>query len=90
MTVASSNKKFVAAGGVAIGLVSFGMFASAGTATADGTLPDTGSYDETFGIDKPATQQTLAGSYGPHGADMGTYDALLSILDPDGFQAAKP
>jgi hypothetical protein len=78
--MASSTKKFIAASGLALGLATFGMSVSAGTAIADGTKPDTGSYDETFRVDKSPVQQTLTGSY----------DVLLNILDPDGFQAARP
>lgn len=59
--VAWTTKKFLAAGGLAFGLVGLGMFAGAGTAVADGLdasspaiidsngtheTPDTGSYDE--------------------------------------------
>ena len=86
----SAAQKFIAASVLVIGLTGLGMTVSAGTATADGTLPDTGSYDELVGIERNSTQQTLAGSYGPNGADMSTYDALLDIKDTDGFQAARP
>jgi hypothetical protein len=47
--VASTTKKFLAAGGLAFSLAGFGLFASVGTAVADvvadGTV-DSGSYDE--------------------------------------------
>jgi hypothetical protein len=43
---ASTTKKFLAAGGLAFSLAGFGVFAGTGTAVADGTAPDTGSYDE--------------------------------------------
>lgn len=42
----STTKKFLAASGLAFSLVGIGLFAGVGTAVADGTLPDTGSYDE--------------------------------------------
>jgi hypothetical protein len=42
--VASTTKKFVAAGGLVFGLAGFGLFAGVGTAAA--TAPDTGTYDE--------------------------------------------
>ena len=48
MHVANTTKKFLAAGGLAFGLASLGMFASAGTAAA--TAPDTGSYDEVLDL----------------------------------------
>jgi hypothetical protein len=44
--VASTTKKFLAAGGLAFSLAGFGLFAGIGTAVADGTKPDAGSYDE--------------------------------------------
>jgi hypothetical protein len=44
--VASTTKKLFAAGGLAFGLAGFGIFAGVSTAVADGTSPDTGSYDE--------------------------------------------
>lgn len=40
------TKQLLAAGGIAVSLLGFGLFAGIGTAVADGTLPDTGSYDE--------------------------------------------
>jgi hypothetical protein len=42
--VASTTKKFVAAGGLVFGLAGFGLFAGVGTAAA--TAPDTGTYDD--------------------------------------------
>ncbi|MCW2688574.1 MAG: hypothetical protein JWR37_3464 [Mycobacterium sp.] len=61
--VASTTKKFLAAGGLAFGLAGFGLFAGAGTAAA--TAPDTGSYDELLNIpDDNATHEVPnTGSY---------------------------
>lgn len=84
----NSVKKLLAAGGVALGLAGFGMFVAAGAATADGTLPDTGSYDETHNVPKdPIQSGPITGSY--YGQE-GSYDDFLNILDDDGFQAARP
>jgi hypothetical protein len=41
--VASTTKKFLAAGGLAFSLAGFGLFAGLGTAAA---APDTGTYDD--------------------------------------------
>jgi hypothetical protein len=43
---AANTKKFIAVGGLAVGLVGLGLFADATNAAADPTAPDTGSYDE--------------------------------------------
>ena len=43
---ASTTKKLLATGGLAFSLAGFGLFAGVGTAVADGTAPDSGSYDE--------------------------------------------
>jgi hypothetical protein len=43
--LASETKKLVAAGGLALGLVGFGLLAGINTA-AVATNPDTGTYDE--------------------------------------------
>ncbi len=42
--VASTTKKFLAAGSLAFGVAGFGLFAGVGTAAA--TAPDTGTYDD--------------------------------------------
>ena len=55
--IAINTKKILAASGLAFGLVGFGLFAGVGTAVADGTMPNTGSYDELTRIpDEDATQ----------------------------------
>jgi hypothetical protein len=64
--VASTTKKFIAAGGLAFSLVGFGLFAGVGTAVADGTSPDTGSYDEQIenrdsGLDSNLTEDACWG-----------------------------
>jgi hypothetical protein len=79
--VANSTRKFLAAGGVAFALAGLGMLAGAGAAAADGTMPDTGSYDELFRVGKAPLQQD---------PDTGSSDELLDILDSNGFQAARP
>jgi hypothetical protein len=71
--VASPTKKFLAAGGLAFALASVGMFASSGTAAADGLdasspavidangtheTPDTGSYDELLILEQEACWQS--------------------------------
>jgi hypothetical protein len=67
--VASTTKKFLAAGGLAMSLAGFGLFAGVGTAVADGALPDTGSFDELLNIgDDNGFQDLIAGSYGPWGS----------------------
>ena len=72
--VAHTTKKLIAAGGLALGLAGAGLSAGVGTALADGTLPDTGTYDELLGImDDNGFQDLIAGSYGPHGSVTSTW-----------------
>ena len=55
---ASTTKKFLAAGGLALGVASLGLFASAGTAAADGH--DVQNPDGTFGaLDEDSQSQRL-------------------------------
>jgi hypothetical protein len=81
--VASTTKKFLAAGGLVFGLAGFGLFAGVGTAVADGTEPDSGSYDEqtdlaqeacTGGI--PSPSDTASGAFDVS-SSAGTLDAAL-------------
>jgi hypothetical protein len=71
------TQKVIAACGLACAMAGFGVSVGAGVAGADGTKPDTGSYDEYLKVVEPPTQTLLAGSFGPHGGDMGTWDELL-------------
>lgn len=77
MEISRATKKLIAAGGLAAAIAGLGASVGAGAANADGTKPDTGTYDEYLKVRKPATQTLLAGSYGPNGGDMGTWDGLL-------------
>jgi hypothetical protein len=45
-----STKKVVAGGIITLGLVGFGLCAGVGVAAADGTHPDSGSYDPTVEV----------------------------------------
>ena len=47
--VASTTKKFLAAGGLAFSLAGFGLFAGLGTAAA---APDTGTYDDQMDLEQ--------------------------------------
>ncbi len=51
--VAGTAKRLLAAGVLGLGLIGLAPFAGVGTAVADGTLPDTGSYDELTNIPDP-------------------------------------
>jgi hypothetical protein len=79
MKAKKSTKSIVAAAGLMVGITS--VFASPGTATADGTMPDSGSYDELYNVGHDATHQA---------PDAGSHDELTNILDENGFQADRP
>lgn len=65
-----TTKIFAAAGALAFGLSGFGIFSGVSTAVADGTLPDSGSYDELLNIpDDNATHEA---------PDTGSYPAQSS------------
>jgi hypothetical protein len=64
--VASTTKKFLAAGGLAFGLASLGLFAGVGTAAADG-------------LDATPMPPAVIDDNGTHETpDSGSYDELLN------------
>jgi hypothetical protein len=64
MHVVSITKKFLVAGGFALGLAGYGLFGGVGFAVADGTLPDTGTYDELlFIVDEDGYQSLITSTY---------------------------
>jgi hypothetical protein len=73
--VASTTKKFLAAGGLAFSLAGFGLFAGIGTAVADGTTPDTGSYDEQTDL---AQEACTGGIPSPPGTASAAFDVASS------------
>jgi hypothetical protein len=77
--VASTTKKFLAAGGLAFGLAGFGLFAGVGTAVADGTLPDTGTSDELVEVHDGTLVNNIFDSNATHEVpDTGSYPADAS------------
>lgn len=77
--VASTTKKFLAAGGLAFSLAGFGLFASVGTAVADGTTPDSGSYDEQTDL----AQAACSGATPSPPSDGGATDWLPTAAAAD-------
>jgi hypothetical protein len=88
--VASPTKKFLAAGGLAFALASLSMFASVGTAAADGLdasspavidangtqeTPDTGSYDEMLSLAQEKCWQSRMSAGCDHSRITSTYPA---------------
>jgi uncharacterized membrane protein len=72
--VVSTTKKFLVVGGIAFGLAGSGLFGGVGTALADGTKPDTGTYDELlFILDEDGYQSLIASTFGPGANVTGTY-----------------
>jgi hypothetical protein len=73
---ASTTKKFLVAGGLAFGVASLGLFASAGTAAADGHTVQ--NPDGVFGATDGASQSRRLGYDQEYGVDvvpaMFTYD----------------
>jgi hypothetical protein len=66
--VVGTTKKFLVVGGIAFGLAGRGLFGGVGTALADGTKPDTGTYDELpFILDEDGYQSLIPSHMGPRG-----------------------
>jgi hypothetical protein len=100
---ASTTKKFLAAGGLAFGVASLGLFAGVGTAVADGTLPDTGSNDGQIenrdtGVDSNLAQEACWGALssnpapevvGHPGSDGCEYSRLASSYGPHGSTSSS-
>ena len=82
----STTKKFLAAGGLAFGLASFGLFASAGTAVADGTeacwggIPSPG--DTAAGAFDAASSAGTAGATMPDPEEAGCETSRLTSSAP--------
>lgn len=79
--VTSTTKKFIAAGGLAFSLAGLGLFAGVGTAAADGTSPDSGSYDELVesrdsGVDVNLAEDACWGS-------LAGMPAVFEVGDPE-------
>jgi hypothetical protein len=79
---ASTTKKFLAAGGLAFGVASLGLFASAGTATADGH--EVQNPDGTFGAtdeDSPSQRLSYDQEYGVDTVPARfSYDTSANVL----------
>ena len=79
---ASTTKKFLAAGGLAFGVASLGLFASAGTAAADGH--DVQNPDGTFGALDEDSQSQRLGYDQEYGVDTVparfSYDTSANVL----------
>jgi hypothetical protein len=61
-----ASRNFSLSGGIAFGLAGSGLFGGVGTALADGTKPDTGTYDELlFILDEDGHQSLIASTWGP-------------------------
>jgi hypothetical protein len=64
MHVASTTKVFFVAGGFTLSLAGYSLFGGVGLAVADGTLPDTGTYDEMlFIVDEDGFQSLITSTY---------------------------
>jgi hypothetical protein len=64
MHVASTTRKFLVAGGFTLSLAGYSLFGGVGFAVADGTLPDTGTYDELlFIVDEDGFQSLITSTY---------------------------
>ena len=79
---ASTTKKFLAAGGLAFGVASLGLFASAGTATADGH--EVQNPDGTFGATDEDSPSQRLGYDQEYGVDTVparfSYDTSANVL----------
>ena len=90
--VASTTKKFLAAGSLAFSLAGFGLFAGVGTAVADavadGTV-DSGSYDEQTDLAQDACSGEIPGPGSTAAAadDASTSAGTLGASVPDPAEA---
>ena len=86
---ASTTKKFLAAGGLALGVASLGLFASAGTATADGQ--NVQNPDGTFGALDEDSQSQRLGYDQEYGVDMvpAVFSYITSGNGPGSYPAGS-
>ena len=89
---ANTTKKFLAAAGLAFGVASLGLFASAGTAAADGH--DVQNPDGTFGALDEDSQSQRLGYDQEYGVDtvpaVFSYDTSADVLGADTPVSSSP